>query len=309
MQRKVSGASSRQSDRDWDGGKPSRRKSTLGQNFSLPQDERVDDASPPTTGQSTPHDSSFSSTPIPEDTPVAASASTSTSTSSPSPKKQVTNDHLEIKIRDYGFPSTDERFFGRGQPAPQKKWLMSNFTLGRRPSGTASGEGSPRSPDPSEDDRKTWGFGLFGWRGFGRKRSMSSESASTSGSHPINDEPEDTDDVVEEDYFSDEQEDMEGEEPSGTYRVAFSFVSEGANEMTVDEGDVIQVVGRGGGQGWVIASVGGRSGLVPEGYLVKIGEREEDIEELEEEAGQADGGEVAPPTTAAAAGPAGPAKE
>jgi len=120
---------------------------------------------------------------------------------------------------------------------------------------------------------------------------MSSESASASDSHAVSDEPEDTDDVVEEDYFSDEQEDdIEGEEPSGTYRVAFSFVSEGVNEMGVDEGDIIQVTGRGGGQGWVVASIGGRSGLVPEGYLEKIGEREEeereeDIEELEEKAG------------------------
>jgi hypothetical protein len=124
---------------------------------------------------------------------------------------------------------------------------------------------------------------------------MSSESASASEGHPVSDEPEDTDDVVEEDYFSDEQEeDIVGEEPSGTYRVAFSFVSEGANEMTVDEGDVIQVTGRGGGQGWVVASIGGRSGLVPEGYIEKIGDREEDIEELEEEVGgHAEGSEVA----------------
>jgi hypothetical protein len=115
---------------------------------------------------------------------------------------------------------------------------------------------------------------------------MSSESASASEGHAVSDEPEDTDDVVEEDYFSDEQEeDIEGEEPSGTYRVAFSFVSEGANEMGVHEGDIIQVTGRGGGQGWVVASIGGRSGLVPEGYLEKIGEREEDVEELVEEEG------------------------
>jgi hypothetical protein len=298
MQRKVSGASSRQSDRDWDSGKPSRRKSTLGQNFSLPHDDRVDDGLPTSsTGNSTPHDTPLSSTPIPEDTPVSASTSTSRATTRPSPKKQVDN-LLEVKIRDYGFPANDERFFGRGQAAPQKRWRMSSFNLGgRRPSGTASGEGSP---NPSEDDRKTWGFGLFGWRGFGRKRSMSSESASASEGHPVSDEPEDTDDVVEEDYFSDEQEeDIVGEEPSGTYRVAFSFVSEGANEMTVDEGDVIQVTGRGGGQGWVVASIGGRSGLVPEGYLEKIGDREEDIEELEEEVGgHAEGSE------AAAAGPA-----
>ena len=55
--------------------------------------------------------------------------------------------------------------------------------------------------------------------------------------------------------------------------------------MGVDEGDIIQVTGRGGGQGWVVASINGRSGLVPEGYLEKIGEREEDVEELVEEEG------------------------
>jgi len=115
---------------------------------------------------------------------------------------------------------------------------------------------------------------------------MSNDSGSAGGA-AINDEPEDTDDVVEEeDYFSDEQEDEnqeEGEEPSGTYRVMYPFVSEGANEMSVDEGEILQVTGRGGGNGWVVAEKQGQSGLVPEAYLERIGDRQGDIEEEEEE--------------------------
>lgn len=251
----------------------------LGQNFSLPHDnDQTGTASGHTsTGTNTPNDPSVTSTPIAE--------TEHTSTPSPSTRnadKKVAGDQ-EVLIRDYGFPSTDERFFGRGQPVPQKKWRLSNFALGgRRPSGTASGEGSPRSPDPSDpDDKKSWGFGLFGWRGFARKRSMSSESASGTESNPIHDEPVDAEINDDDDYFSDEQD--EGEEPYGTYRVAFSFVSEGANEMSVDEGDIIHVTGRGGGDGWVVATVDGREGLVPEGYLEKIADREEAIEELDEQ--------------------------
>jgi hypothetical protein len=107
-------------------------------------------------------------------------------------------------------------------------------------------------------------------------------SSTSSPDSPINDEPEDTDDVVEDDFFSDDHDD-EGEEPRGTYRVVFQFISEGSNEMGVNEGDIIQVTGRGGGEGWVVATMGGREGLVPEGYLEKIADREEAIEELDEE--------------------------
>jgi hypothetical protein len=246
----------------------------LGQNFHLPSDDKDEGGSGNnSTGTITPNEPSISNTPIPEH-----------ATPSPSAKKvtKIVPGEQEVSIRDYGFPSTDERFFGRGQPPVQKKWRLSSFSLGnRRPSGTASGEGSPRSPDPSDsDDKKSWGFGLFGWRGFARKRSMSSESASGTESNPIHDEPVDTE-INEDDYFSDEQDD--GEEPYGTYRVAFSFISEGANEMGVEEGDIVQVTGRGGGDGWVVATMGTREGLVPEGYLEKIADRQEPIEELDEQ--------------------------
>lgn len=249
----------------------------LGQNFHLPQDDKTEGGSGHnSTGTTTPNEPSISSTSIPEN-----------KTPSPLVKKpaKIVPGEQEVLIRDYGFPVGDERFFGRGQPLTQKKWRLSNFALGgRRSSGTASGEGSPRSPDPSDpDDKKSWGFGLFGWRGFARKRSMSSESASGTESNPVHDEPVDAD-INDDDYFSDEQD--EGEEPYGTYRVVFSFVSEGANEMGVEEGDIIQVTGRGGGDGWVVATMGTREGLVPEGYLEKIADRQEPIEELDEQSNE-----------------------
>lgn len=282
MNRRVSGASSRHSDRE----KTSRRKSTLGHNFSLPVDEnevdnsRVGTSSQQTsTGQTTPAETTLASTPIPEDTP---SITTTPTKSHLEAKKPI---HT-ISIRDYGFPENDERFFGRGQihAAKKEKWRLSNFTLGRRPSESASGEGSPKSPDPNgsdTDDRRGWGFGFLssGWKGFARKRSTSSES---SPSVPIHDEPEDTDDVDDDDYFSDDHD--EAEEPYGMYRAAYSFEAEGEHEMSMTEGDVIEVRGRGGGEGWVIGIKGGKEGLVPEGYLERYipGRDAQDDEEMEE---------------------------
>lgn len=290
MNRRVSGASSRHSDRE----KTSRRKSTLGHNFSLPVDENEPDnagagtsSQPVSTGQTTPAETSFASTPIPEDTPA-----TDNIKPEKEHEKQSSIPILTVVIRDYGFPDTDERFFGRGQVlSPKKeKWRFSNFALGRRPSGSggASGEGSPKSPDPNGsdlDERRGWGFGFLasGWKGFGRKRSTSSES---SPSIPIHDEPEDTDDVDDDGYFSDEQD--ETEEPYGMYRAAYSFEAEGEHEMSMTEGEILEVRGRGGGEGWVIGVKAGQEGLVPEGYLERYtgsidADNEDDIEELQDE--------------------------
>lgn len=70
--------------------------------------------------------------------------------------------------------------------------------------------------------------------------------------------------------------------PYGLYRAAYAFDAEGENEMTVAEGEVIDVRGRGGGEGWVIASrlpstrspTGLDEGLVPESYLDKLSDAE-----------------------------------
>lgn len=300
MNRRVSATSSRHSEKD----KAARRKSTLSQGFSLPVDES-ESAGPSSqatsTGQNTPsianNDASLVASPIPEDHVTPSSPMPAKADDPKSPTIPV----LTVLIRDYGFPPTDERFFGRGQiaPTPKHKWRLSGFTLGRRASqqasgsGTASDEGSPRSPDPGAesdaDRRASWGFGIFGWRGFGaRKRSVSSESTPSQAT-PIHDEPEDTDDVDDQDYFSDEHD--ESEEPWGMYRAAYAFEAEGEHEMTVAEGEVIEVRGRGGGEGWVIGVKTGQEGLVPEGYLERyIPSRDEDaddgddsIEELKDE--------------------------
>ena len=267
----------------------------MGHNFSLPVDENEVDTPaagtsslPTSTGHTTPSDSKLASTtPIPEDVPSSTIKSpTQANANETNTKKPV---HT-ILIRDYGFPETDERFYGRGQihAAKKEKWRMSNFTLGRRPSESASGDGSPKSQDPNgsdiderERERRGWGFGFLasGWKGFARKRSTSSES---NPSVAIHDEPEDTDDVDDDDYFSDDHD--EAEEPYGTYRAAYSFEAEGEHEMSMTEGDVIEVRGRGGGQGWVIGIKGGQEGLVPEGYLERYipGRDAVDDDEMEE---------------------------
>ena len=78
------------------------------------------------------------------------------------------------------------------------------------------------------------------------------------------------------DDFSGEGDDGEvGPEPVGRYKAAYTFDSLGGHEMSVEEGEVLDIKGRGGGEGWVIAvrtreSKGAdelMEGLVPESYI------------------------------------------
>lgn len=79
-------------------------------------------------------------------------------------------------------------------------------------------------------------------------------------------------------------------EPWGFYRAAYTFEAVGEHEMDMEEGDVVEVRGRGGGDGWVVAmrrkldedgkvvrldemdDTEAKEGLVPESYLEKAGE-------------------------------------
>jgi hypothetical protein len=109
------------------------------------------------------------------------------------------------------------------------------------------------------------------------------------------------------------EEEGEDEEPFGLYRAAYVFVAEGEHEISVREGEVVEVRGRGGGEGWVVAvklggmkgegKFDGMEGLVPESYLEKVhgehgetpvlGEAAHDGEDAEEidKARVAEGGE------------------
>ncbi|OCF37545.1 hypothetical protein I316_00671 [Kwoniella heveanensis BCC8398] len=75
----------------------------------------------------------------------------------------------------------------------------------------------------------------------------------------------------------------ESEEPSGHYRASYPFEALSSSEMTLSEGDLLKISGRGNGDpGWVIArkvvlgekgnveGIEERVGLVPEGYLERV---------------------------------------
>lgn len=54
----------------------------------------------------------------------------------------------------------------------------------------------------------------------------------------------------------------------GLYRAIYPFVAEGVAEMDLAEEQLVNVLGRGGGDGWVVvASEDGGQALVPESYL------------------------------------------
>lgn len=71
----------------------------------------------------------------------------------------------------------------------------------------------------------------------------------------------------------------------------YAFEPMGEHEMGLVEGEVVDVLGRGGGTGWVVAvkrSEPRKEGLVPEGYLRCLQPGEEDevwVQEDEEDEG------------------------
>lgn len=187
-------------------------------------------------------------------------------------------------IRDYAFPSSDERFSGLGQPPPT--------TSNRNPFRWGSGSAIDTSPDPSGSRResgsskKGWGgFGLLGWKSLINRQSSSTSQNKDDGSSSESDEDDDyplpAPDQDEDYPFSETSSQAEGEEGEddmyGTYRAAYAFEALGEHERSMEEGDLVDVRGRGGGDGWVIAGMldewgnepegEKKEGLVPESYL------------------------------------------
>ncbi|KAF8318179.1 hypothetical protein DL93DRAFT_2076174 [Clavulina sp. PMI_390] len=71
------------------------------------------------------------------------------------------------------------------------------------------------------------------------------------------------------DDYSPEEQQTVGEFVPGTYRALYAFNAEGASEMDLAEEQIVQVLGRGGGDGWVVVATDNEGGqaLVPESYL------------------------------------------
>lgn len=166
-----------------------------------------------------------------------------------------------VVVRDYAFPADDERFKGLGPHRPYSNW----------------GEGEPE-PTPVAEERDAASGAGGGWPSLSLPWTFLGRRAAEA--EPALQAPDDDDytlpepDHTNDEYWSDDEEgDDDLEEPDGLYRAAYAFEPEGVNEMAIDDGDLLDVRGRGGGgDGWVIAIRLDtlEEGLVPEGYLEPV---------------------------------------
>ncbi|KIJ59779.1 hypothetical protein HYDPIDRAFT_32882 [Hydnomerulius pinastri MD-312] len=196
-----------------------------------------------------------------------------------------------IKIRDYGFASSDPRFTGEGSHVPRANRPKVLARRLRRSSTSSSSSSSSSEENQWEDEQEggvngwgqfKWGFGR-GW-GFGARGSVTAAESDFPSrgdfdrnfADPDEDEGEgevydDAEDLSDEQYDDEEQEGEPALLP-GLYRAIYAFEPEGIAEMKLDEDQVVRVVGRGGGVGWAVAVKGGLKdngvhALVPESYL------------------------------------------
>lgn len=188
-----------------------------------------------------------------------------------------------IVIRDFAYHKTDDRYHGRnyedeklGSPDDPE---------------TRCGREKPEQEEDKDNNAGGWGgLGFFGWRSrFGKQNEVEDQSA-------VNEQVDMADGDADEDYYSSPQlsePDTFGYaykilpplspslEPAGLYRAAYMFEGMGASEMSVDEGELLLLSGRGNGNpGWVIARRmrvedgkvhrGEAVGLVPESYLERV---------------------------------------
>ncbi|WVR04441.1 hypothetical protein IAU60_001444 [Kwoniella sp. DSM 27419] len=221
----------------------------------------------------------------------------------------------QVIIRDYAFSPSDDRYSGNGviEEVPPESPSM-GFAWAWKSSRGADAAGSSSRGEAS----RGWGGLMGGWRGFGSRGNAQAGSTS----HGVSGKADDLDDDErEEDGDEDEDEDTEddeflgtdqaieyysspspsdvdlasdgytynvlpplpeGREPKGLYRAAYAFEALSSSEMSLTEGDLLSISGRGNGDpGWVIARravledarvVGtlDPAGLVPEAYLERV---------------------------------------
>lgn len=188
-----------------------------------------------------------------------------------------------IVIRDFAYHKRDDRYHGRNYE--EEKWGSPDDPE------TRWGKENPEQEEEKDNNAGGWGgFGFFGWRSrFGKQNEVEDQSA-------VNEQVDMADGDADEDYYSSPQlsePDTFGYaykilpplspslEPAGLYRAAYMFEGMGASEMSVDEGELLLLSGRGNGNpGWVIARRmrvedgqvhrGEAVGLVPESYLERV---------------------------------------
>ncbi|KAK8846760.1 hypothetical protein IAR55_005848 [Kwoniella newhampshirensis] len=234
-------------------------------------------------------------------------------------KVEMTIGTRTVVVKDFAYSPLDERHHGRGAPLPQRESSSTSlFKWPWKQGGNGGGDSPDIGGEEDEDGKKGWGgFGLLGWRGFGARGTHRSSSRLDGTGH-LNGNGNGEDEGDEgaefqqnddgEEYFSSpEPSEMDAdllvtqnnldppyaftvlappedpdEEPKGLYRAAYAFEGLSSSEMSLEEGDLLMISGRGNGDpGWVIARrmkvVKGRVekgddgvGLVPEGYLERV---------------------------------------
>ncbi|KAH9936817.1 uncharacterized protein BXZ73DRAFT_100238 [Epithele typhae] len=178
---------------------------------------------------------------------------------------------LLFKIRDYGFPPTDERHLGKGPDVPRpnrprRRWSTLSDA-------STSSAGTSQADDDGDGDVSGWG--QFPWNtlntaqmggqrlpGEGPSRAELLRNFGGAGEAAEDDEDDD------EDEYDDAQTGDDEPLVPGLYRALYAFDPEGTAEMALEEEQIVHVVGRGGGVGWaVVEKDGGGHALVPESYL------------------------------------------
>ncbi|KAK0478926.1 hypothetical protein IW261DRAFT_1481719 [Armillaria novae-zelandiae] len=211
---------------------------------------------------------------------ISLSVTSVTSTS----KKRVV---AEIRIRDFGYPATDDRHRGLGPdvPKPNRPAVINRLEAD-------TDKEKDKEEDEEEDEgwsRFRWGIGRLSWNFGAGHSSSSSSSAGGSGGDGFPSksdlernfvEADDDEDNGDDEFYDAEEEDEEEpavDEPllPGLYKALYAFEPEGTAEMALEEDEIVRVVGRGGGVGWAVVIVDKEKNkgtqqqhaLVPESYL------------------------------------------
>lgn len=213
---------------------------------------------------------SWAPQPLHEPEPSTSSVTTAVPLPSPlQPKPRV----LFFKIRDFGFPPSDERHTGGGPDAPhanrpRRRW--STYSTA-----SASSVGSSRGEE-DEDEAPPGDWGRYQWNTLSSRFSWGSagEGAQQDTSRPSQSDLEKNFNVSSPTADDDDEGDYGYEDAQdetlmpGIYRALYAFEPEGIAEMALEEEQIVHVVGRGGGVGWaVVEREEGGHALVPESYL------------------------------------------
>ena len=212
----------------------------------------------------------------------SASTSAAAAAAAPPPQPRVSA-VVYIKIRDFGFPPSDERHMGLGPEVPKPNRV---HRMNRRLGGRTMSQGSIESSDGDEEEveDESWddaGLG-GGWDGFrmglGRLSWNNVGATGTSTAATVLEEEAkdvgfpsrmdldrnflegDSDADLDEEYYEangvvpvDDDDDYEEDALyPGLYRALYAFEPEGTAEMRLVEDQVVRVIGRGGGVGWAV---------------------------------------------------------